>query len=39
MGCKANNTFEYKLYLDGELLEDDKTLIDYDVNILTQFVF
>jgi hypothetical protein len=39
MGTKANNTFEYKLYLDGDLLEEDKTLTDYDVNILTQFVF
>lgn len=39
MGCKANNTFDYKLYIDGELLEDDKQLMEYDVSILTQFVF
>lgn len=30
-GCKANSTFEYKLYMEGELLEAEKKLNDYDI--------
>ena len=39
MGCKANNTFQYKLFLDGEYLQSEKTLNEFDLSLLTQFVF
>lgn len=38
-GCKANNTFEYKLYIEGELLEGNTQLNEYDITIQSQFVF
>lgn len=38
-GCKANSTFEYKLFFDGECLDKEKALNEYDLSILTQFVF
>ena len=30
-GCKANPSFSYKLYLDAELLEEDKVITDFDI--------
>ena len=30
-GCKANSTFSYRLYLDGERLDKTKRICDYDI--------
>ncbi len=30
-GCKANSTFSYRLYFDGERLENEKKISDYDI--------
>lgn len=30
-GCKANSTFSYRLYLEGERLSEDKLICDYDI--------
>jgi hypothetical protein len=30
-GCRANPTFAYKLYIDGDFLEGDDQLGEYDI--------
>lgn len=30
-GCKANPTFSYRLYFEGEKLEEEKQLKEYDI--------
>jgi len=30
-GCRANPTFQYKLYLGGEILDSDNELSEYDI--------
>jgi hypothetical protein len=30
-GCKANPTFTYKLFTDGQFMEPEKRVSDYDI--------
>ena len=30
-GCKANPTFTYKVFCDGECMDEEKRICDYDI--------